>query len=40
VIKVVPESQIVETLIAEAMKIAESMEADGAASGPPSVSVS
>ena len=38
VIKTVPESQIVETLIEEAMKIAEGMEAvDGAS---PSVSVS
>ncbi|MFE9095565.1 flavodoxin-dependent (E)-4-hydroxy-3-methylbut-2-enyl-diphosphate synthase [Streptomyces sp. NPDC007264] len=39
VIKTVPESQIVETLIEEAMKIAEQMEKDGAASGEPSVSV-
>jgi (E)-4-hydroxy-3-methylbut-2-enyl-diphosphate synthase len=40
VIKVVPESQIVETLIEEAMKIAVSMETDGVSSGAPSVSVS
>ncbi|NGO14137.1 flavodoxin-dependent (E)-4-hydroxy-3-methylbut-2-enyl-diphosphate synthase [Streptomyces sp. HC44] len=39
VIKTVPESKIVETLIEEAMKIAEQMEADGTASGEPSVSV-
>ncbi|MBK3646867.1 flavodoxin-dependent (E)-4-hydroxy-3-methylbut-2-enyl-diphosphate synthase [Streptomyces sp. MBT33] len=39
VIKTVPESKIVETLIEEAMKLAEQMEADGAASGEPSVSV-
>jgi (E)-4-hydroxy-3-methylbut-2-enyl-diphosphate synthase len=37
VIKTVPESQIVETLIEEAMKIAEQMEADGAPVGEPSV---
>ncbi|MET7655625.1 4-hydroxy-3-methylbut-2-en-1-yl diphosphate synthase, partial [Streptomyces sp. NPDC088157] len=35
VIKTVPESKIVETLIEEAMKIAERMERDGAASGTP-----
>ncbi|MGW4734347.1 flavodoxin-dependent (E)-4-hydroxy-3-methylbut-2-enyl-diphosphate synthase, partial [Streptomyces shenzhenensis] len=35
VIKTVPESKIVETLIEEAMKIAAQMEADGAASGAP-----
>ena len=35
VIKTVPESKIVETLIEEAMKIAEQMEQDGAASGVP-----
>ena len=35
VIKTVPESKIVETLIEEAMKIAEQMEADGVASGEP-----
>ncbi|MFJ5307670.1 flavodoxin-dependent (E)-4-hydroxy-3-methylbut-2-enyl-diphosphate synthase [Streptomyces sp. NPDC088350] len=39
VIKTVPESKIVETLIEEAMKIAEQMEADGVASGEPSVSI-
>jgi len=39
VIKTVPESKIVETLIEEAMKLAEQMEADGIASGEPSVSV-
>jgi (E)-4-hydroxy-3-methylbut-2-enyl-diphosphate synthase len=39
VIKTVPESKIVETLIEEAMKIAEQMEADGMTSGEPSVSV-
>ncbi|MGW7255790.1 flavodoxin-dependent (E)-4-hydroxy-3-methylbut-2-enyl-diphosphate synthase [Streptomyces sp. NPDC054834] len=39
VIKTVPESKIVETLIEEAMKLAEQMEADGATSGEPSVSV-
>ena len=40
VIKTVPVSRIVETLIEEAMKLAEQMEADGAASGTPAVSVS
>jgi (E)-4-hydroxy-3-methylbut-2-enyl-diphosphate synthase len=40
VIKTVPESRIVETLIDEAMKLAERMEQDGAASGAPEVSVS
>ncbi|MFE7431072.1 flavodoxin-dependent (E)-4-hydroxy-3-methylbut-2-enyl-diphosphate synthase [Streptomyces sp. NPDC014735] len=39
VIKTVPESKIVETLIEEAMKIAEQMEKDGIASGEPEVSV-
>jgi (E)-4-hydroxy-3-methylbut-2-enyl-diphosphate synthase len=39
VIKTVPESKIVETLIEEAMKIAEEMEKDGVASGEPEVSV-
>src|SRR5919201_3845134 len=39
VIKTVPESKIVETLIEEAMKIAEQMEQDGA-SGEPAVTVS
>ncbi|MFE5399712.1 4-hydroxy-3-methylbut-2-en-1-yl diphosphate synthase, partial [Streptomyces sp. NPDC056568] len=38
VIKTVPESKIVETLIEEAMKIAEQMEKDGAA-GEPAVTV-
>ncbi|MDF3140800.1 MULTISPECIES: flavodoxin-dependent (E)-4-hydroxy-3-methylbut-2-enyl-diphosphate synthase [unclassified Streptomyces] len=37
VVKTVPESRIVETLIEEAMKIAEQMEQDGAASGAPTV---
>ncbi|MBL7497047.1 flavodoxin-dependent (E)-4-hydroxy-3-methylbut-2-enyl-diphosphate synthase [Frankia sp. CNm7] len=40
VIKTVPEAQIVETLIEEAMRLAEEMEAEGVASGEPSVSVS
>ncbi len=40
VIKTVPESKIVETLIEEAMRLAEQMEQDGAASGTPEVSVS
>ncbi|MEU1630891.1 4-hydroxy-3-methylbut-2-en-1-yl diphosphate synthase, partial [Streptomyces sp. NPDC020096] len=40
VIKTVPESKIVETLIEEAMKIAEQMEADGVPSGEPAVTVS
>ncbi|MFG2180851.1 flavodoxin-dependent (E)-4-hydroxy-3-methylbut-2-enyl-diphosphate synthase [Streptomyces abikoensis] len=39
VIKTVPESKIVETLIDEAMKLAERMEKDGARSGPPAVTV-
>ncbi|AZM49066.1 4-hydroxy-3-methylbut-2-en-1-yl diphosphate synthase [Streptomyces sp. WAC 06738] len=39
VIKTVPESKIVETLIEEAMKIADRMEADGAAAGEPEVTV-
>jgi (E)-4-hydroxy-3-methylbut-2-enyl-diphosphate synthase len=39
VIKTVPESKIVETLIEEAMKMAEEMERAGVASGEPSVSV-
>ncbi|MFE7838356.1 flavodoxin-dependent (E)-4-hydroxy-3-methylbut-2-enyl-diphosphate synthase [Streptomyces sp. NPDC057474] len=39
VIKTVPESKIVETLIEEAMKIAEQMEAEGIASGEPTVAV-
>src|SRR6476620_6177350 len=37
VIKTVPESQIVETLIEEAMRLAETMKLAGAASGSPSV---
>ncbi|MCX4736126.1 flavodoxin-dependent (E)-4-hydroxy-3-methylbut-2-enyl-diphosphate synthase [Streptomyces sp. NBC_01363] len=40
VIKTVPESKIVETLIEEAMKIAEGMEGAGAPSGVPAVTVS
>ena len=40
VIKTVPESEIVETLIEEAMRIAEQMESEGVASGQPAVSVS
>ena len=40
VIKTVPESEIVETLIEQAMLIAESMEDDGVTSGQPFVSVS
>ncbi|GAA1236565.1 MULTISPECIES: flavodoxin-dependent (E)-4-hydroxy-3-methylbut-2-enyl-diphosphate synthase [Streptomyces] len=40
VIKTVPESKIVETLIEEALKIAEQMERDGVMSGEPEVSVS
>ncbi|MCX4479641.1 flavodoxin-dependent (E)-4-hydroxy-3-methylbut-2-enyl-diphosphate synthase [Streptomyces cellulosae] len=39
VIKTVPESKIVETLIEEAMKIAEQMEKDGVVSGEPQVAV-
>ncbi|MEE1664931.1 flavodoxin-dependent (E)-4-hydroxy-3-methylbut-2-enyl-diphosphate synthase [Streptomyces sp. WAC07094] len=39
VIKTVPESKIVETLIEEAMKLAEQMEKDGVASGEPAVTV-
>ncbi|WP_340557444.1 flavodoxin-dependent (E)-4-hydroxy-3-methylbut-2-enyl-diphosphate synthase [Streptomyces sp. GSL17-111] len=39
VIKTVPESKIVETLIEEAMKIAEQMEQDGVMSGEPQVSI-
>ncbi|WP_322761339.1 flavodoxin-dependent (E)-4-hydroxy-3-methylbut-2-enyl-diphosphate synthase [Frankia sp. Cr2] len=39
VVKTVAEAQIVETLIEEAMRLAEQMEADGAAPGGPSVSV-
>ncbi len=40
VIKTVPEHQIVETLIEEAMRLAEQMTADGAENGEPVVSVS
>ncbi|MFF5955419.1 flavodoxin-dependent (E)-4-hydroxy-3-methylbut-2-enyl-diphosphate synthase [Streptomyces luteogriseus] len=40
VIKTVPESKIVETLIEEAMKIAEQMEQNGVGSGEPAVTVS
>jgi (E)-4-hydroxy-3-methylbut-2-enyl-diphosphate synthase len=39
VIKTVPEAQIVETLIEEAMRLAEEMEAAGVASGEPTVAV-
>jgi (E)-4-hydroxy-3-methylbut-2-enyl-diphosphate synthase len=39
VIKTVPESQIVETLIEEAMRLAEQMQAEGVASGEPTVAV-
>ncbi|CAL9372022.1 4-hydroxy-3-methylbut-2-en-1-yl diphosphate synthase (flavodoxin) [Streptomyces sp. enrichment culture] len=39
VIKTVPESKIVETLIEEAMKLAEQMEKDGTAPGEPAVTV-
>ncbi len=40
VVKTVPESQIVETLIEEAMRIAEEMGVDPEAEGSPVVSVS
>jgi (E)-4-hydroxy-3-methylbut-2-enyl-diphosphate synthase len=40
VIKTVPEAQIVETLIEEALRIAEEMQLEGVASGEPAVSVS
>jgi (E)-4-hydroxy-3-methylbut-2-enyl-diphosphate synthase len=40
VIKTVPESKIVETLIEEALKLAEQMETDGVMSGEPEVSIS
>ncbi|MEU4209575.1 flavodoxin-dependent (E)-4-hydroxy-3-methylbut-2-enyl-diphosphate synthase [Streptomyces sp. NPDC026206] len=39
VIRTVPESKIVETLIDEAIKLAEQMEAEGALSGTPAVTV-
>ncbi|MFE4330976.1 4-hydroxy-3-methylbut-2-en-1-yl diphosphate synthase, partial [Streptomyces sp. NPDC056831] len=40
VIKTVPESKIVETLVEEALKIAESMDDAGTPSGVPAVTVS
>ncbi|MDX2731332.1 4-hydroxy-3-methylbut-2-en-1-yl diphosphate synthase, partial [Streptomyces sp. PA03-2a] len=40
IIKTVPESKIVETLIEEALKIAERMEDAGTPSGVPAVTVS
>ena len=40
VVKTVPESQIVETLVYEALRIASEMEAAGTASGPPVVTAS
>ncbi|MFF9573164.1 4-hydroxy-3-methylbut-2-en-1-yl diphosphate synthase, partial [Streptomyces sp. NPDC014685] len=40
VIKTVPESKIVETLIEEALKIAEGMDGTGTPSGAPTVTVS
>jgi (E)-4-hydroxy-3-methylbut-2-enyl-diphosphate synthase len=40
IIKTVPESKIVETLIEEALKIAEGMEDAGTPSGVPAVTVS
>jgi (E)-4-hydroxy-3-methylbut-2-enyl-diphosphate synthase len=39
VIKTVPEAQIVETLVEEALRLAEQMDADGVESGEPSVSI-
>jgi (E)-4-hydroxy-3-methylbut-2-enyl-diphosphate synthase len=39
VIKTVPEAQIVETLIEEAMRLADELGADGVASGEPQVNV-
>jgi (E)-4-hydroxy-3-methylbut-2-enyl-diphosphate synthase len=39
VIKTVPESQIVETLIEEALRMAEEMGDAGVASGAPTVSI-
>src|SRR5438067_1443031 len=39
VIKTVPEAQIVETLVEEAMRLAEEMEATGVGTGEPSVSI-
>ncbi|MFJ2377311.1 4-hydroxy-3-methylbut-2-en-1-yl diphosphate synthase, partial [Streptomyces sp. NPDC087769] len=40
VIKTVPESKIVETLIEEALRIADSMDVPGTQSGAPTVTVS
>jgi (E)-4-hydroxy-3-methylbut-2-enyl-diphosphate synthase len=40
VVKTVPEAQIVETLIEEAIRIAEDMEDNGITSGQPVISVS
>ncbi len=40
VVRTVPEAQIVETLIDEAMRLASELEAAGAGSGPPTVTVS
>ena len=40
VVRTVPESRIVETLIDEAMKIAAQMDQDGTVSGEPAVTVS
>ena len=40
IVKTVPESQIVETLIEEAMRLADAMRDAGAVSGEPSVAVS
>jgi (E)-4-hydroxy-3-methylbut-2-enyl-diphosphate synthase len=40
VVKTVPEAQIVETLIDEAMRIAAELETAGVPAGPPQVSVS
>ncbi|MFI9275996.1 4-hydroxy-3-methylbut-2-en-1-yl diphosphate synthase, partial [Kitasatospora sp. NPDC052896] len=37
VIKTVPESRIVETLIEEALKLAEEMQAEGGPTGTPAV---
>ena len=39
VVKTVPEAQIVETLIEEAMRLADEMASDGVASGEPQVTV-
>jgi (E)-4-hydroxy-3-methylbut-2-enyl-diphosphate synthase len=39
VVKTVPEAQIVETLIEEAMRLADELGADGVASGEPQVTV-